>query len=145
MADSWKIAKYVENSYRDRPSLSGVEVEEGWSLFLNDWVDTKLHIAIIRLVVADILNHVDNEDRDYFLKSRTAQFGMTPAEMQSRSNDDLDIFNEANVTLCSALGASDFFGGATPSYKDYIVFGAFAWARAISQFVLLVKEDPLYK
>jgi len=145
VADSWNIAKYLENAYGDRPSLFGGEVEEGWSRFLNNWVDTKLHPAIVRLVIADILDHVDKEDRDYFLKSRTARFGMTPAEMQSRSKGDLDNFNEANVTLRSALGTSDFFGGGNPSYKDYIVFGAFAWAQAISQFVLLVKEDPIYK
>ncbi|MEE2661590.1 MAG: glutathione S-transferase family protein [Pseudomonadota bacterium] len=145
VADSWNIAKYLENSYRDRPSLFGGEVEEGWSHFLSNWVDTTLHQATIRLVIADILDHVDKEDRNYFFKSRTARFGMTPAEMQSRSKADLDIFYEANGTLRSALGTSDFWGGETPSYKDYIVFGAFTWARAISQFVLLVKEDSIYK
>ncbi len=145
VTDSWKIAKYLEQSYSDRPSLFGGEAKESWSCFLNNWVDTKLHSAIIRLVIADILDHVDKQDREYFLKSRTARFGMPPEKMQSRSKEDLDFFNEAKSTLRSALSTSNFFGGIRPSYKDYIVFGAFAWARAISQFALLAKEDPMHE
>ena len=35
------------------------------------------------------------------------------------------------------------FTGATPAYADYIVFGAFQWARAISDYELLAADDPV--
>ena len=31
-----------------------------------------------------------------------------------------------------------------PNYADYIVFGAFQWARVVSPFKLLAEEDPVY-
>ena len=38
----------------------------------------------------------------------------------------------------------DFVCGAAPAYADYIVFGAFQWARSISDFELLAADDPIY-
>jgi glutathione S-transferase len=37
----------------------------------------------------------------------------------------------------------DGAGGAEPLYADYAVFGPFQWARCISPFELLEKEDPV--
>jgi len=34
--------------------------------------------------------------------------------------------------------------GEAPSYADYTVFGMFAWARGISPFKLLDRDDPLF-
>ena len=42
-----------------------------------------------------------------------------------------------------ALKAQPFLGGARPLYADYIVFGAFQWARCISDFRLLAADDPV--
>ena len=37
----------------------------------------------------------------------------------------------------------DFVSGATPAYADYVVFGAFQWARAISDFEVIAGDDPI--
>ena len=44
----------------------------------------------------------------------------------------------------AALDGREFLSGAAPAYGDYIVFGAFGWARAISDFPLLSKDDDVY-
>jgi hypothetical protein len=31
-----------------------------------------------------------------------------------------------------------------PAYADYAVFGCFQWARCISSFPLLLKDDPVW-
>ncbi len=36
-----------------------------------------------------------------------------------------------------------FLAGEAPAYADYVVFGAFQWARAISDFELLAADDPV--
>lgn len=144
VSDSWKIARYLERSYIDRPSLFGGQVEEAWASFLNIWVDQTLHTALIKLVIADIMEHVLAADQSYFLESRTARFGKSPVEVQTQSRKNLRLFDEVKSTLRSALGTNKFLAGTNPSYKDYIVFGAFAWVRAISDFVLLDREDPIY-
>ena len=37
----------------------------------------------------------------------------------------------------------DFVSGKAPAYADYIVFGGFQWARAISDFEVLAPDDPI--
>ena len=41
------------------------------------------------------------------------------------------------------LEAQPFFGGDRPLYADYALFGPFQWARCISSFALLEKDDPV--
>jgi glutathione S-transferase len=43
-----------------------------------------------------------------------------------------------------ALKAQPYLGGEAPNYADYIVFGGFQWARAVSPFRLLEADDPIY-
>jgi hypothetical protein len=44
---------------------------------------------------------------------------------------------------CSNRSAPNL-GGEPPNYADYIVFGGFQWARAVSLFKLLEAGDPIY-
>jgi glutathione S-transferase len=42
------------------------------------------------------------------------------------------------------LKTQPYLGGAAPNYADYIVFGAFQWARVVSPFKLLAESDPVH-
>ena len=46
-------------------------------------------------------------------------------------------------TAAQWLSGQKFLAGETPAYADYIVFGAFQWARAISDLPLLAAADPV--
>ena len=144
VSDSWAIAEYLEKEYPDAPSLFGGAAGHGLAKFINVWTDRALHLALIKLVIADILDHTDPADRDYFTESRTARFGKSPAEVQTRSDEDVKAFGIAISTLRAALDGQDFLSGDTAAYGDYIVFGAFAWARSISNYPLLKSDDPVY-
>lgn len=144
VSDSWAIAQYLEDTYPDAPSLFGGATGRGLARFLNAWTDRTLHAALIRLVIADILAHVDPADRTYFIDSRSARFGASPDEVQTRSPEDLGAFAAALGTIRAGLEGQDFLSGAVPAYGDYIVFGAFAWARAISAWPLLERSDPVH-
>ena len=144
VSDSWANAEYLEDHYADAPSLFGGEAGRGLAKFMNVWTDRALHLALIRLVIVDILDHVDPADTDYFIDSRTARFGKSPAEVQTRSESDIKAFGAAISTLRAALDGQNFLSGNAPAYGDYIVFGAFAWARSISEFPLIEKDDTVY-
>lgn len=144
VSDSWAIAEYLEDNYADAPSLFGGEAGRGLAKFMNVWTDRALHLSLIRLVIVDILDHVDPADTDYFTDSRTARFGKSPAEVQTRSESDIKAFSAAISTLRAALDGQNFLSGNAPAYGDYIVFGAFAWARSISEFSLIEKDDTVY-
>jgi glutathione S-transferase len=55
----------------------------------------------------------------------------------------LPAFRESLTPLRRTLQRQQFLAGTAPAYPDYIVFGAFQWARAISDFELLAADDPI--
>ena len=142
--DSWTIAAYLEDTYPDTPTLFGGSAGRGLARFVNGWTDRALHASLIRLVIADILDHVDPADREYFIESRTKRFGAAPEAVQTRSPEDRKAFDGAVAVIRAALDGQDFLSGPTPLYADYIVFGAFAWSRTISPYALLEFDDPVY-
>jgi hypothetical protein len=53
-------------------------------------------------------------------------------------------FRKSLDPLRLTLRTQAFLGGATANYADYIVFGAFQWARVVSPFKLLMEDDPVH-
>lgn len=143
VSDSSAIADYLEERYADRPSLFGGESGRALSRFIANWTDTVLHPGIIRFVVLDIYRHVDQRDKEYFRRSREERFGTTLENIVAGRDERLSGFRDSLLPLRRTLEAQDFLGGASPLYADYIVFGAFQWARAISDFALLAADDPI--
>lgn len=143
IADSWAIANYLEETYRERPSLFGGAGGRAVSRFINGWADTVQNAGISTLVAADILKHLDPGDRDYFRRSREQRFGMTLEQFCANREQRIGGFRRSLEPLRNTLGAQPFLGGDSPLYADYIVFGGFQWARAISSFALLEADDPI--
>ena len=144
VSDSWVIAEYLEDTYPQAPSIFGGATGRALARFINVWADRSLNGTLIKLVIADILDHVDPEDRDYFIENRSARFGKPPEQVQTRSDADFKAFGAAVSTIGAALEGQDFLSGDSPAYGDYIVFGAFSWARAISDFKLIEADNPVY-
>ena len=63
--------------------------------------------------------------------------------MQAGREGRLDAFRARLNPLRTTVKASPFVGGERPMYADYLVFGAFQWARSISPFRLLAGDDPI--
>ena len=143
VADSWKIAEYLEDHYPERPSLFGGAGGRGAARFVNSWADTVLNGALSRLLVVDILNHLEPGDRAYFRESREKRFGMTLEAFAADSERHLGALRKALEPLRVTLAGQPFIGGASPLYPDYIVFGSLQWARAIGRTRLLEADDPL--
>ncbi len=141
--DSAAIALYLEERYPDRPSLFGGAIGEGLARFVQNWTEGVLHPALIPLLVLDIYRHIAPKDREYFRTSREKRFGMALEEVVKDREKRLPAFRDSLDPLRRTLGRQDFLSGAAPAYPDYIVFGAFEWARAISDFELLLAEDPV--
>lgn len=141
--DSLAIARYLEERYPDRPSLFGGAVGEALANFVQNWTETVLHPALTRFLHLDIYRHIAPKDREYFRRSREERFGMPLEEYVKGREARLPAFRETLAPLRRTFEHQDFLSGAAPAYPDYIVFGAFQWARAISDFELLAAEDPV--
>lgn len=143
IADSWTIALHLETAYPDRPSLFGGAAGLALSRFYNNWADTVLHPGLIRLNLLDIWRHVAPQDKDYFRRSREERFGMRLEAVVADRDQRLESFRQSLTPLRLTLQTQAFLGGAAPLYPDYIVFGAFQWTRAISDYAVLAADDPV--
>jgi glutathione S-transferase len=141
--DSSAIAKYLEDRYPERPSLFGGEAGAGLTRFIQNWTETVLQPGLIGFVVFDIHRHVGPEDQNYFRKSREERFGKKLEEVVADRDARLPAFRDSLTPLRRTVERQDFLAGSAPAYADYIVFGAFQWARAISDYQLLVADDPI--
>jgi len=143
VSDSWAIATYLEETYVDRPSLFGGSAGKALARFVNSWADNVVAPGIARLVLMDIYAHLHEKDRAYFRETRENRFG-TKLEAVSADRDTRVVaFRQSLEPMRLMLGAQPFFGGETPNYADYIVFGCFQWSRCISEFQLLAADDPV--
>lgn len=143
VADSWAIACWLEDRYPDRPSLFDGDGGRAVSRFVNDWADGVLHPQVSRMVVGDVPSMLAPADRAYFRASRELRFGM-PVERVSadRAERVVPFRRDLLQPLRTTLGRQPWLGGGSPAYADYIVFGAFKWARVCSAFELLEEDDP---
>jgi glutathione S-transferase len=143
MHDSTAIADYLETHYPDRLTLFGGEPGRALTSFVQNWTETVLQPALIGFVVLDICRHSAPQDQTYFRQSREERFGTTLENVVKDREQRLPAFRDSLAPLRRTLERQRFLAGAAPAYADYIVFGAFQWARAISDFQLLAADDPV--
>lgn len=143
VADSAAIADYLEDTYPERPSLFGGAAGRALTGFVQHWVNLALQPGLIRLLVLDIHQHLQPEDQDYFRDSRERRFGSSLEQVQAGRDERLEGFRNSLRPLRSTLKRQPFVGGEAPLYADYLVFGAFQWARVISPLRLVTDDDPI--
>jgi glutathione S-transferase len=143
VSDSWAIACYLEDTYPDRPSLFGCDTGRAVTHFVNSYMNTVVHPAVVRLLLADIHANLHEMDQPYFRESREQRFGATLEDVSADRENNLAAVRRALVPLDDALNQQDWFGGDGPAYADYLVFGAFQWARAVSPVSLAEPGSPL--
>ena len=141
--DSSTIADHLETRYSDRPSLFGSEAARALTRFVQNWTETVLQPGLVGFVVLDICRHAAPQDQAYFRQSREERFGRTLEEVVKDRGARLPAFRESLTPLRRTVERQKFLTGEAPAYADYIVFGAFQWARAISDFELLAADDPV--
>jgi glutathione S-transferase len=141
--DSTAIAEYLETRYAGRTSLFGGEAARVLTRFVQNWTETVVQPGIVRFVVLDIWRHLGPEDRAYFRQSREERFGASLEDVIADRMARLPAFRDSLTPLRRTLEHRQFLAGEAPAYADYVVFGAFQWARSISDFELLTADDPI--
>jgi glutathione S-transferase len=142
--DSWAIACYLDETYPDGPSLLGGPGGRGMAQTVAVMVNTQIHPQFARLVVLDILKHVEPEAAGYFRKNRESRFGALLEEVQAGREERLPAFQQSLQPFRAVVSEQPFIGGAAPNYADYCVFSVFQWGRVISDFKLLNSDDPMH-
>jgi glutathione S-transferase len=144
IVDSWDIANYLEDAYPDRPSLFGGQGGRSSARFLNGWGDMVVVAGMFPFIIADIVQLLRPADHDYFRKKHEARSNMRLEDMSADRDSKVEGFRKTLEPLRLMLRTQPFIGGDAPNYGDYIVFGAFQWARVVSPFCLLMQDDPVH-
>jgi glutathione S-transferase len=142
--DSWNIAVYLDEAYPQRPGLFEGHEARALCEFFNHWAFRTLHPAIFKVVVLDVFAKIHEKDRAYFRESREKRFGMTLEAFAADPKTKLADFRGALEPLRPVLAQHQFVSGKGPGYADYILFGVFQWARAVSPIRLLEPDDPVF-
>ncbi len=142
--DSWAIALYLDETYPDRPALFESPQARALSYVFKHWVERAIHPLIFRAVVLDLFAHLHPRDKTYFRESREKRFGMTLEQIGADPKVAIAALRTALDPARQGTVAAPFLSGAAPAYADYILFGAFQWARAMSPARLLEPDDPTY-
>lgn len=141
--ESFDIALYLERTYPDRPTLFGGDAGIAAARFFDAWVGTTVNAGLIRLVLMDIHDCLEEGDQAYFRESREKRFAGALESVQEGREDRLDAFRASLVPVRIALKRLPFLGGEGPLYTDFILFGSLQWARVVSDFPILAEDDPI--
>ena len=144
VADSWNIARHLESSYPQTPTLFGGEQGEAHALFIKVWCEQTLNPQILRLIVMDLYARIHPKDTEYFRATREARFGKTLEASVVAPEQGLPALRASLSPVRATLEKQPYLGGERASFADYCLFGVFQWARAMSPIELLEPEDRVY-
>jgi len=142
--DSWRIALYLEEAYPQRPGLFEGAQSRALTEFFGQWVFRAVGPALMKVIVLDLFARLHEKDKAYFRESREKRFGMTLEQYGADPTAALAAFRGALEPVRPVLVQHAFVSGKGPGYADYILFGAFQWARAMSPIRLLEPDDPVF-
>lgn len=140
--DSMAIADYLEHRYPENP-LFGSSEARAMANFVRHWVESVLSPGLIKQILVDIARIVAPCDVEYFRTTREARFGMSLEAVCADRDARLPEFRDTLQPLRLTLSGQKFLNGSGPGFSDYLVFGAFQWARCASSRVLLTHDDPV--
>ena len=144
IGDSWAIAEYLEGAYADRPSLFGDAHGRSYARFVLATFGAHVMRAAMRVVMGEVFQKVQPEDRAYYEASRSQRIGMSIEEFTSAPiAERLAGLRAALEPVRAVVKDQKFLAGETPMYADYIAAGILLWARAASPERVLEKDDPI--
>jgi glutathione S-transferase len=143
VSDSFDIALYLDEAYPDRPSLFGGGAGAAHARFVEAWTQSQIHTAIGGRLMLDIHAMLEQEDQIYFRHSRETRYGKTLEDVVEASQQRAGELSVRLEPLRLMLKRQPFIGGDAPLFADYIVFGAFQWARVCSPQQMLAPDDPV--
>jgi glutathione S-transferase len=143
VTESWTIACHLEDSYPDRPTLFGGSMGRNLASFIDAWATRSVFPLLVRLVLCDVVDHLEGADADYVRTSREKQMGLTFAAMRQERDRWLDPFRQSLAPARSHLKRQLFISGEAPGYADYCLFGFFQWARMISSYPVIESSDTV--
>lgn len=133
IVDSWDIAMHLEAQYPDQPTLFGGEAGVALCSFVKHWTELGVHRLFAGGMMLEVLECLDDGDKEYFRTTREARFGKSFEELQAQADAGIDAVRAALMPANRRLQDAPFLGGDAPLFADYILFASLQWARIVSR------------
>ena len=143
LGDSYEIAKYLDVTYPDTPSLFGGDGGMALTNFVINWSQSQLHPLIGALAMKDIHDILADVDQAYFREDREAKIKMTLEQLHDGREAKVEMLNKALLPLKLVLKSQAYIGGDAPLFADYVVFGALQWMRMTCTISVLSNEGDI--
>ncbi|HVB89219.1 MAG TPA: glutathione S-transferase family protein [Beijerinckiaceae bacterium] len=141
--DSWDIALYLDEAYADRPALMEGAQARALTGFVRDWTQGAVHPVILAAIMPDLFAALDERDKDYFRRTREQRFGKPLEQVGLPPERARAELARSLAPARACLRDQAFLCGRSPGFADYVLFGPFQWARAVSRLALLDENDAL--
>ncbi len=127
--DSFQIARYLDAHHPERPLFAP---ESAAIVRLVEAVGAPAYAVITRMIVKDIHDLLAPADQAYFRESRERRLGAKLEEAQEGIEALADDLAQAYRPVRLALKESDFLGGGTPLFVDYVAAAPLLWLHFVA-------------
>ena len=111
--------------------------------FVEGYSQMILHPFLNLVVLMPVHDLLDAPNQAYFRKSREEIFGRRLEDVAADRDAKREAFTRNLAPIRKMLLSQPFIGGETPLFGDYIIFGAFQWARVLTPYRLFDEGDPV--
>lgn len=143
VTDSFAMAEYLDEMFPETPPLFKASDARALCKFVEAWTYSALHPGIVRMVVKDIHDILDEENQAYFRRTREQALKTTLEEIHAERDQHKAEFHKNLLALDLMLRGQPFIGGQTPNYADFIVYGSLKWPAECSDYDLLPNKDRI--
>lgn len=142
-ADSMDIILHLEES-RPLPSLfPGGTATLAAYRFMHRYVQTILFPTVVSIILVDIPDTLEGDDKAYFIESREKRFGKSLAEVCADRDTALKTLSVQLDPFRKAMANGGYISGDAPAMPDYLLFGVLQWARVVSPVQLVEADDAI--
>lgn len=141
IADSFKIAMYLERAYPNRPSLFGGDAGESLARFFNSWADRQLIGTLFPTLMFENTQRLVPEDGAYIRAQFERGLGKSLEELAAGKEKAIALFQRMLDPVRSVLRGQPFLSGPSPLYADYILFSVIHWPRITTPTPILAADD----
>ncbi len=125
--ESMDIAHYLDRTYPDRPALMPDRAAAATARFVEAWCNTSILPNLRMIAVPHVFKAIHDKDKAYFRESREAMLGCKLEDIPPNPDAERVALAKALQPAEMLFQTTPYFGGDTPSYADYVLFGSLMW------------------
>ncbi len=144
ISDSWKIFVWLNDKFKEIKLIPN-EQTRVFSCFLYFWTSKSLLPLIFKLIANDIPKILDEEDKQYFIKTREDRIKKPLESLLSYKEKSREQLFQSLITFEKILANNRFLNGNNLGLPDFIFFGNFMWAEKCSNEDLFENLPNIHK